>query len=505
MRCFSRHGLILALSILPCVPSAAQSFEAVYGAPGANEYGFRGVTPVTVCPGGGYVAAGTRGAGWLQLWCGPAAAASDVYVVRTAANGAVLWETTYDIGGAGGSDLGAGIVDLGDGQGFAVTGTTDNGSGNDDVFLMGLDCNGGVRWTKVFDSVDQGHEYGLDVIEARSSGGPPNPYDLVVAGITQATAQRACLTPGTGGNGLLLRTDAAGTLLWSQAYDTGVEEGFAAVAQTWPTQAQPLGGLVAAGRRAQPGGTLGWAVQTLANGTALFGADYGVGAPATEFLSIEQLGVPPLANQFVLVGNALTPTAAGLYLARAWPNVCVRVRDALVPGAAGFDVLETRTLQGLTAPGDLVVAGHAARDALLLTASAATLVPNAGGTQLFGDHGAWFDGAASLAEVPGAGFVMAGVSSSDFEVICDPQDLYLVKTDTWGRTNGCEAPWNRAWWSRTWRSSASSPRSSRCWSTDRVHAGGLRPHRLRARPVRGALIRVARGSCGPSRARRPWR
>lgn len=462
-------GLAAALAL----PAAGQTFESVFGATGVHEYGFKAVRPVSVCTGGGYVAVGSSGTNFMQLWCGPPPANSRVYVVRSNANGTTLWEGLYDVGGAPNFDMGSSIVELSNGSGFVVTGTTDLGAGNDDAFLLKIDCAGNVVWTQAYNSVTNGHEYGVDVIEVPSMTAA-NAYDLVVAGTTQATAQLACLTPGTGGDGLLFRTDANGALRWSMAYDMGAEEGLASVAEAIPLTGQLTADLHAVGTRNVPGG--GWyavalrangATGTITVGAGLEGmADYGAAGGAHDFRAVEPLRSSAEFGNVAMVG---TTSAGGMFLAKHNGNPCAPLADQVVFNTAGWDLVEVRTAQGATVPGDLAVAGVGFGDAALVSVAAATLTPVPPTAMLYGDHAGFFDGATSLAEVvPSRGFVLAGVSTSQFDTPLDPQDLYLVKTGPANTTCGLELPWFPASFQPNWPVSCYQPQQRRVLKSRQV-------------------------------------
>jgi hypothetical protein len=86
---------------------------------------------------GGYVIAGytnSFGAGGL-----------DVYVVKLNANGNLQW--TKAIGGQN-EDLGLSLIQTSDG-GYAIAGTTNSfGAGELDVYVVKLNANGNLQWTK---------------------------------------------------------------------------------------------------------------------------------------------------------------------------------------------------------------------------------------------------------------------------------------------------------------------------------------------------------------------
>src|SRR5690349_18222612 len=97
--------------------AGAQSFEFSYGLPALVEQGNRGVTAVHLCPGGGTISVGTN--------FPPAAPnVSRVYAVRTSPAGGPIWERMYDVAPGGAGDTGESLVELRDGTGFVIAGST---------------------------------------------------------------------------------------------------------------------------------------------------------------------------------------------------------------------------------------------------------------------------------------------------------------------------------------------------------------------------------------------
>lgn len=89
----------------------------------------------------------------------------DVYVVKTDSSGDLLWANAY--GGAG-YDLGNSITQTSDG-GYIVTGTTDSyGAGNEDVYLIKIDSNGSLLWSKTYGGSNS--EEGYSVHQTSDSG-----------------------------------------------------------------------------------------------------------------------------------------------------------------------------------------------------------------------------------------------------------------------------------------------------------------------------------------------
>ncbi len=453
------------------VPGAAQTFEYVYGSNTCREDGKHGVAPVVNCAGGGYIAVGSS-----ELGGGTACGNYDVYVVHTNNAGASVWEFTYDLANVGGQDFGRSIVELSDGTGYIVTGTTDLATGNYDVFLLKIDCNGKFVWLSTYGGT--GNETGADVIEAASFT-TTNPYDLVVAGQTNTT------TPGNE-DGYILRTDATGLLLWDASYHQGEHEWFLGLTEATPTATgggglQVVGDIIAVGARKAPVPIVptaiyqGYVVRVDGTNGAITpvapllqnAADFG-GPLATDewFNSVVEL---QSAAEFPNVAIAGFSTNQGneVYLVKTTGDPCVQLADQLIGDGAGgvdwegaHDIVEVRNPMPIAAAGDLAITGfttnagiNGATDAFLLTmppGGATPLAPNVGSGRLYGDFGALPDDGFSLHEVTAAGavtagFVIAGTRWSDPIGVGDPADMYLIKTRNNGNTGRPITPCNRNW------------------------------------------------------------
>lgn len=127
------------------------------------------------------------------------ATASDVYLIRTDANGDSLWTKTY---ASDGEDYGQGVIQTSDG-GFMVAGSTNSSvSAGSNFFLMKTDTAGVAQWTKYHGGPSGGE---CHAITATNDGG------FVMVGNTTFY--------GAGSNDVyLIKTDAAGDTLWTRTY-----------------------------------------------------------------------------------------------------------------------------------------------------------------------------------------------------------------------------------------------------------------------------------------------
>lgn len=437
-RVFSSISALCALF----VSSHAGAFELVYGAVPESDSGARGVTPVQFCPGGGFVSAGTRQAG----------AASDVYVVRTTLAGFTIFERRYDVV-PGSTDRGTSIVELRNGSGFVVVGTSASPGGTDDVLLIRTDCSGNPLFTLTYGSPLR--DSASDVIEA-TSGNPAfgtAAGDLIISGTTTHPA-------GTNTDALLMRVRSNGALIWNRRYDVNsVNEGFASLTEARPSLASPTGDIVAVGHwRNGAAPDQGYVTRVSGDTGAIGGGNtcaaiYG-GPDTDRFTSVVESRVGPTGGQLLLSGSSFSAAQANdIYVVRAQPNPCFSIGQRRIGAVAATplgdespaDMKQLSAATGVGPAGALVLTGSVGKsgtnafDALLLSVDVTTLIPITG--RRYGDNAARRDQGLSLSQVPaavGPGFVISGVSESDPAAVGDPRDLYLVRTDVNGNTS-CNA------------------------------------------------------------------
>ncbi len=141
---------------------------------------------------GGYIVAGAT-------YSFGAADNYDIFLMKIDFNGDMIWTKTY----GGTNDEWAKSVTQTSDSGYIVTGITSSfGAGLSDVYLIKTDATGDTLWTKTYgsDSSD-----GVSAIELTSDGG------YIVAGGTNGF--------GAGGTDVyLIKIDSIGNVLWSKAY-----------------------------------------------------------------------------------------------------------------------------------------------------------------------------------------------------------------------------------------------------------------------------------------------
>ena len=144
---------------------------------------------------GGYAIAGsTRSFG---------AGEADVYVVKLDANGKLQWTKT--IGGKK-DDVGSSLIQTSDG-GYAITGSTQSfGAGEWDVYVVKLDANGNLQWTKTIGGPKR--EWGFSLIQASDGG-------YAITGITSSDELAAYFGPAEA-DVYVVKLDANGNLQWTK-------------------------------------------------------------------------------------------------------------------------------------------------------------------------------------------------------------------------------------------------------------------------------------------------
>ena len=125
------------------------------------------------------------------------AGGADVYVVKLDANGNLQWTKT--IGGPE-SEIGSSLIQTSDG-GYAIAGATISfGAGSGDVYVVKLDANGNLQWTKTIGGPES--EIGSSLIQTSNGG-------YAIAGYTQSFGAGS-------GDVYVVKLDANGNLQWTK-------------------------------------------------------------------------------------------------------------------------------------------------------------------------------------------------------------------------------------------------------------------------------------------------
>jgi hypothetical protein len=198
----------------------------------------------------------------------------DIYMVRTDAQGALLWTRT--IGGTG-SERGHKVKQHPDG-GFLIAAETNGaGAGGWDLLLVKMDAAGAVAWSKTYGG--SGDDFGWDA-QPVSDGG------IVFVGYTNSF--------GAGGMDMyLMRLDTYGNELWSRTYG-GPEDDIA-----YSVSPTDDGGFILFGetRSYGSGDADALAVKLSSDGSVTWSRTYGSGNA-----DVCQYGTPTTDGGYVLSG-----------------------------------------------------------------------------------------------------------------------------------------------------------------------------------------------------------
>ncbi len=275
----------LAAILLPSSLSAQITFQRTYGGPDYDcAYSVQQTTD------GGYIMAGftwSYGSGLM-----------DVYVVKTDSTGNKLWTRTF---GGTGYDVAYSVKQTADG-GYIVAGSTDSyGAGGSDVYLIRTDANGDTLWTKtpgglgaeVCYSVQQTFDSGFVLAGYTDSSGASRPVAYLIKtdanGDTlwtrtyhgrwesegrsvRQTADSGFIVAGTMGDDVyLVKTDAKGDTQWTRTFGGADPEYGRSVQQTAD------GGYIIAGETWSfgAGGYDVYLIKTDANGDTLWTRTFG--------------------------------------------------------------------------------------------------------------------------------------------------------------------------------------------------------------------------------------
>ncbi|HPI54442.1 MAG TPA: T9SS type A sorting domain-containing protein, partial [Chitinophagaceae bacterium] len=210
----------------------------------------------------------------------------DMYVIKLKPNGDSTWTRTY---GGIGYEWGAYIQQTAD-NGYILIGQTPAyGAGGFDAYLVKLNVNGDISWTKTFGG--SGLEIGSAVSQTTDGG-------YILTGQID--------TYGAGSSDFyLIKTDAVGNVVWTKAYGIAGTESGVSVQQTTD------GGYIIAGTSEDQLGPLGpdmCLIKTNAVGDTLWAKLYG-GPMIDECYEVRQT----TDGGYVLVGKSFSFSTLGDY------------------------------------------------------------------------------------------------------------------------------------------------------------------------------------------------
>ncbi len=214
-------------------------FNKTYGGPD-DEGGLSVIQAID----GGYVLAGDTKPVGTEIW--------DLWLTKADPEGKMLWNRTF---GGPGDDAAFSVIETTD-RGYVVAGHTSS-FGNDahDIWLIKTDSMGTMQWNKTYGGT--GDEAAFSIIQTKDGG-------YALAGYTNSF--------GTGEYDFcLVRTDAAGNLLWNKTYGGTGDEGVYSIIQT-----NDNGYLLAGNTNSfGAGGYDFWLVKTDQNGEMVWNETFG--------------------------------------------------------------------------------------------------------------------------------------------------------------------------------------------------------------------------------------
>jgi hypothetical protein len=381
-------GLIvagLAALVLPSILAAQITFERTYGG-GHVDFG----NSVDLTSDGGYVVAGCTKSFGLG---GP-----NIYLVRTDSFGDTLWTRTY---GGDSTDVGASVQQTFDG-GFIVAGWTRSfGAGGFDAYLVKTDAAGDTQWTRTFGGTESDDCWSVQ--QTADSG-------YILAGLTASSGADSQ-------DVYLIKTDASGDTLWTRMYGGPRNEYSSSVQQTRE------GGYIVTGTTASfgAGDYDVYLIKTDAHGDTMWTRTFG-GAAADYGRSVRQT----MDGGYIVAGLTESFGAGGrdVYLIKTdstgagqWVQF---YGDTTDDGA--YSICQTSN-GGYIIAGYTELAGPWDTGVYLIRTDASG---HSLWTRTYGDNS--YDYGWSIRPTTDGGYVVAGQYGQN------AGDVYLVKTDSLGRT-----------------------------------------------------------------------
>jgi hypothetical protein len=374
-------GLILALFTQSAY---AVTFAKTYGGTGDDRASY-----VLQTSDGGYIVVGDTGSFGAD--------SIDIFLVKTDANGNIIWAKTY---GGIVDEYAYSVQQTSDG-GYIVAGETHSfGAGWHDVLLIKTDANGNIIWAKTYGGTSWDW---AESVQQTSDGG------YIVAGGTSSF--------GAGGV-FLIKTDANGNIIWAKTYGGA---GASSVQQTSD------GGYIVAGYTGSWPNYDIFLIKTDANGNIIWAKTYG-GTDRDWAYSVQQTS----DGGYIVAGTTLSFGAG-------WHDVLLIKTDAngnlQWAKTYGGTYYEFASYVQQTSDGGYIVAGWTntfgagSSDVFLIKTDANGNIQWAktyGGTN--------GEGATSVQQTSDGGYIVAGDTRS-FGAGGD--DIFLIKTDANGNIGSC--------------------------------------------------------------------
>ncbi len=331
----------------------------------------------------------------------------DVWLIKTDVNGNLLWNKTF---GGTGEDEGFCVEQTVDG-GYIITGVTYSYMAEDsDVWLIKTDVNGNLLWNKTFGGTDWDESY---CVNQTKDGG------YIIVGSTQSFGIDGYFDVW------LIKTDTSGNLVWNKTYGgTGGDWGNC-VEQTVD------GGYIITGYTGSFGAGLYdvWLIKTDASGNAEWNQTYG-GTSHEDGTHVEQT----TDNGYIITGHTTSYGAGNGDFWLIKTDISGNMEWNQTYGGIGND---ESTCVEQTTDGGYIITGYSSSyggtGVLLIKTDASggkawSKIYGGGGTE----EGYW------VIEAVSGGYLITG--KTDFYV-AKSTDVWLIKTDEngnvlWNQTYG---------------------------------------------------------------------
>jgi len=310
--------LFISLCLLPPALLYASYWSRTYGGNGMEE-----IYDAKETQDGGYILVGTtrkESSGNYDIW-----------ILRLDERGDILWQKAYDTGG---DDYAHAVQETSDG--YIVVGETNNcASGNLDVFILKLDKDGGIAWTKVYGGNKNEYLYAVGerpdegyIVAGETESFSNNNAEVWVLSLKKdgsidwqkrygasgsddvayslnLTEDSYCVLAGYSGNyALVLKLDSDGNVLWQKKYGVNNNDAFAYL---YSIDEDLDGGYIAAGAISSGTGGNAWAIDLDKGGDIRWQRRYTTGV-----------------ENYFYIGSSLTPSLHGGYILASlfmrWPS-----------------------------------------------------------------------------------------------------------------------------------------------------------------------------------------
>ncbi|MES2593053.1 MAG: T9SS type A sorting domain-containing protein [Bacteroidota bacterium] len=235
---------------------------------------------------------------------------SDVYLIKTDASGIVSWSKT--IGGSD-NDLGYSVQQTTDG-GYIIGGNSYNTIGNFNLYLIKMDSNGTLVWSKTYGGA--GTEHGGFVTQTADGG-------YVIMGDTYSF--------GLQGGIYIVKTDASGNEVWSKTYGN-----YMGGNEKLSIQQTADGGYIVATFTIELGDHDACLIKTDSNGNIIWAGSYDIMFGSQRGYSAKQTA----DGGYIICGSGSYQTWGGVYLVKTNSTGSVQW-SRLYYGVKALDVTQT--------------------------------------------------------------------------------------------------------------------------------------------------------------------